>query len=616
MIEKMKLSNIHHRGFTTWGTHFSLMLLLLAGGKSFAQTDSTQSVYHESVIVVGDYNPVLDGVTEKINVAPTTNDNTAEGLQPKFNYNITPRRISSSFAASGLKPGLLSPPRSKLYNNYLRFGLGHDFAAFPDFNPLLDLYLTSTRKDLYSYGARLFHETDVTTFGRKDETTPSPDYYGRNRQSDTRMDVFGKYILDKQHLFSANLAFDRQYGRYYGFSDSTLFSQTGLLHDDIDYSDYAFAYNNLALNLGAKSLHTDVNRFGYEADLSMADFWTRNDETQLSLALDGAVHYGFPMFRKYKAVAYLRAGWEGYRQSRVSAITGDKEKAGRHLLVINPFVDFLFKDFKIHAGLAFGFNGYDDADNTTHNLFPDISVAKAFMNNSMSLTMGFQGGYWVNDWNTTRLLNPYASLGPTCATVDDNLYAHLRINFSKKLILNVTADNHFYGNRLFFMTDPTVALGNVMTPYALDVDNLVLGAEFTFVNDEMITLSLGADYFLYYNKSRELPLFHTPDFSAHLDARVNYLDTWFFELKTLFITKVDAYYNTSATGAVSVTGQLPARLGLDLSAEYKYNRAISFFAKIDNLTCQRYFLWANYPAQRFNLLLGLTYTIPDKNRSR
>lgn len=609
----MKSSKIYRTRITAARILISLALMLFICGKSFGQTDTTQSVYHESVIVVGDYNPVLDGVTEKVNVAPATNDNTAQELQPKFNYSITPRRISSTSATSGLKPGYVPPPRTELYRHYLRLGLGHDFAGILDFNPLIDYYFMSKRDTVKSYGARFFHETDVTTFGKKDETTPSPDYYGRTRESDTRLDIFGKYILNRQHLFSANMAFDRQYGRYYGFSDSTLSAMYGERRDDTD-RDSPFAYNNLALNLGAKSLHTDVNRFGYEADISMADFWSKSDATQLSLSLDGSVHYGFPMFRKYKAVAYLHTGWEGYKQSYMSDVTGQKESAGRHILNINPYVDFLFKDFKIHAGLAFGFNGYDDADNTSHDLFPDISVAKSFMNNAMSLTMGFQGGYWVNDWNTMRLFNPYIKMGPACATVDDNLYAHLRINFSKKLILNVTADNHFYKNRMFFMTDPAVFLGCELKPYFLDVDNLVLGADFTFVNDEMITLSLGADYYLYYNKGAELPLFHTPDFTAHLDARVNYLDTWFFNLQTLFVTKVDAYYNLSTTGAVTVTGQLPARFGINLGVEYKYNKAISFFANIDNVTCQRYFLWANYPAQRFNLMLGLTYTVPTKKR--
>jgi hypothetical protein len=589
--------------------------MILMGGHAIAQTDTTRSVYNESVIVVGDYNPVLDGVTEKVNMAPATNDNVAGDMQQHFSYNIKPRRISTTPSAAALKARKVLPPAVKLYNNYLRFGVGHDFAAFADINPMLDLYYMSLRDSNKSYGVRLFHETDVTTFGKKDETIPSPDYYGRTRESDTRVDLFGKYILKRQHLFSANLGFDRQYGRAYGFSDSTLYAVMGMLHDDLNYSDYAFGYNNIALDLGAQSLNTDVNRFGYTADMDMANFWSNVDVSQQSMALEGSVHYGFPMFRKYKAIAYLSAGWEGYKQHCIDYVSGDKVSSGRHLLNVNPYVDFLFKDFKIHAGLAFGFNGYDNDSETSHNLFPDITVSKSFMNNAMSLVVGFQGGYIVNDWNTLRQLNPYLGWGAfnTLATVDDNLFAHLRFNFSKKLILQVSADNHFYGNRQFFMTDPNDALQHQLLPYYVDVENLVLGADFTFVNDEMITLTLGANYYVYYNKQTDVPLFHVPDFTAHIDAKINYLDTWFFDLHGLFVTRSDAYYTVDgATGAINVSGQLPPHFGLGLGAEYKYNRAISFFAKLDNVTCQRYYLWANYPAQRFNLMLGLTYTIPTR----
>ena len=149
------------------------MFLVAPTATLFAQNDS--STYHESVIVVGDYNPVLDGVTEKVNVAPAVNDNVAADLQPQFRYSITPRRITSVTAASGLKAAKVVASPTRLYNNYLRLGLGHDFGNFADSNPLMDLYYMSTRHDDYAYGVRLYHQTDVTTFGKEDKTTPSPD---------------------------------------------------------------------------------------------------------------------------------------------------------------------------------------------------------------------------------------------------------------------------------------------------------------------------------------------------------------------------------------------------------------------------------------------------------
>ena len=602
-----------------------VMLLAVPFGAK-AQSDSTKSAYNESVVVVGDYNPVLDGVTEKVNVAPAVNENAADNMLPKFTYSITPRRISSLSSTSGLKAAKVVGSQTKLYNNYLRLGLGHDFASILDFNPLLDLYYTSTRHEDYAYGARLYHQTDISTFGRKDDAVPSPDHYGRTRLSDTRFDIFGKYILRQKHLFSSNLAFDREYGRYYGFSDSTLNAVAAMSRDDISFSDYAFAYNNVDLNLGAKSLNTDAGSFGYDAAVGMRDMWGRYDFSQLSIDVDAAVHYGFPIFSKYKAVTFLRANWKGFRQnSGAPSALADlplgydaasplplESSMGRHLFVVGPNVDFLFRDFKIHAGLLFGFNAYNDTSSTSHNLIPDIVVTKSFSNNAVGISAGFRGGYNANDWNSIRLENPYVEPAPySLATLDNNLFAHIRINFSKKLMLNVNIDNHFIKNDLYFRLNPNYTLHNVFETYYVDNDEMVLGAEFTFVNDEMITLSLGCEYSLDYNIPENVIRLYSPDFTAHLDADINYKDKWLFTLQTQFIGSMDADYAINAiTGLPQVTMTLPARFGVAVGVEYIHSRALSFFAKFDNLTFQRYYIWANYPAARFNAMVGLTYTIP------
>ncbi len=594
----------------------------------WAQNDTSNSVYNQSVYVVGDYNPVLDGVTEKVNVAPAPSDSVASELQPKFNYGITPHRISSLTSATGLKAAKVIGSPTRLYNNYLRFGLGHDFAAFPDFNPLVDLYLTSMRHDNYSYGARFYHNTDITTFGKENPDAPSQKHFGRDRHTFNNLDLFGKYILNKAHLFSADLAFDREYGRYYGFNDSVLNSNLNLSRDDISFSDYALAYNNLALKLAAKSLNIDDGKFGYSAGLALADLWGRYDISQLSAILDADIHYAFPILSKYKALTAVRFNWQGFKQRYDAPQSAsqlplgydplqpmpDTVVAGRHLITVNPYADFLLAGFKLHAGLAFGFNSFDTPGTTTHDLFPDLAVSKAFSNNAISLSLGFKGGYISNDWNSIRLFNPYVEPAPLSqASVDNNLYAHLRINFSKKLILNISADNHFWQNAVFYRLDNDYTLRNVFKPYYVDLNDLLFSADFTFVNDEMITLTLGGRYLLEYNTPDNVITLYSPDFTAHLDADINYKDKWLFSLSTLFISSMDAEYSLNPTTLLNqVTQTLSPRFGLSLGAEYIHSRALSFFAKIDNINAQRYFLWANYPAQRFNLMLGLTYTIPNQ----
>lgn len=618
----------------TTKTTLLIALLAFAVSGTKAQSDTTRSVYNESVVVVGDYSPVLDGVTEKVNVAPAINDNVAADLQPKFSYSITPRRMTSINAAtSGIRAAKVTGSPSRLYNNYLRFGLGHDFAAFGDFKPLADLYYTSTRNDNYAYGARLYHRTDIASFGKRDDTQPSASHYGRNRHSETRIDLFGKYILKSKHLFAADLAYDRDYNRFYGFNDSTLNAvMPTTSRDDISFGDYAMAYNNIALNLDAKSLHTDVNKLGYQASAAMQALGGRYDIAQQSMKLDGAVHYGFPMFRQYKAVAYLHADWTGYHNrvgspahttyplgyTMPAGTDTNDVKAGRHITNINPYVDFLFKDFKIHAGFTFGIDAFSDTANNSHHFFPDLSVSKKLMDGALSFVVGFKGRFDVNDWNVLRQLNPFIGPGVDMkASRINSLYAHMRLDFAKSLSLNAGVDGNFAKNALFFVPDANYSLGNVYKPYYKDYNEIAIRADFTFSNDEMIIMTLGGEYLADLHKSTAnmLPSLYDPAFTAHFDTRVNYKDKWLFTLQALFVSSVDANFALNpATNLYDVTETLPARFGLALNVEYVYSRALSFFLNLDNITAQRYYLWAHYPAERFNAMIGLTYTIPTKKK--
>jgi hypothetical protein len=80
---------------------------------------------------------------------------------------------------------------------------------------------------------------------------------------------------------------------------------------------------------------------------------------------------------------------------------------------------------------------------------------------------------------------------------------------------------------------------------------------------------------------------------------LNYEDKWLFHLEGDLLGKTLADNGD----------ELPMRYGINAEVEYRHNRALSFFLKMDNLAFQRYFYWANYPSQRGLFILGLTYTI-------
>jgi hypothetical protein len=95
---------------------------------------------------------------------------------------------------------------------------------------------------------------------------------------------------------------------------------------------------------------------------------------------------------------------------------------------------------------------------------------------------------------------------------------------------------------------------------------------------------------------------YRPDWDALAAADINYDDKWLFHLEGQLLGK-----------RLADNGRyIPMRYGINAEIEYRHNRALSFFLKMDNLGFQRYLYWANYPSQKGLFILGLTYTIPHK----
>ncbi|MCQ2298965.1 MAG: hypothetical protein MJZ81_02420 [Bacteroidales bacterium] len=618
---------------------FAALLACLCASSLLAQNDNT---YNESVIVVGDYKPVIEQST-KLNVAPLITD-TNETIRHNFKYSITPQRLTSIFNPSELSYLKFKAKPATLYNNYMRFGMGNYWT------PLADLYYCSTQSKTTNYGVRLNHQSSwgkLDWFGKYKQLEPqvdsfpgyglSPDYYGKNHFSNTNLSAFFKYILHDNIQLSSDISYSNDYNMFYGFSDSTLNAVLGdtiarvpFTHDSIQKRDYGMMYNYLQWNAGVKSLNTDVNKLGYAGNIGIADLMGRYGLNELHMKANGTVHYGFPMFKEYKGIAYLNLGWEGFIEKYTPKAIDDTIlyaplaykhpdlfdtcKGVRNILTANPYMDFIFNGFQIHAGVTLAGDAFTNADTMKLRIFPDVVASHSFMDDNMNLSLGARGGLDANSWNAIRLANPF--VGPNAdvkATSHWDLFGHVRFNFSKKLELNARVEHTFYKDAMLFWLDSNYRLDNVFTPYYRNYQRTTIGADITFVNDEMISLQLGGHYYVYSEDKEKLPILYQPDYDVTLTANVNYKDKVLVHLQGLVIGPMEGQCQWNGTSyAFTNKSEIDPRFGLNLEVEYIHNRALSFFAKFDNLLFQRYFYWTNYPSQRLNAMLGLTYTIPTR----
>lgn len=631
----------------------SLALLLLAA--PLVQAQEEDGGYNERVIVVGSYKPVIEETT-KVNVAPAITD-TATTLQHKFTYNIRSRRLTSLFNPQVVPPARLNLPNPKLYNNYVRLGFGNHIS------PMADIYYNSTRSKKLNYGFRASHVSSWGKLGNQKDTNKfSPNYFGKNHWAQTDVSIFGKYIFDNNLQVSSDLGYNNDYNLYYGFSDSVLHNVASQLFsvgtpdtinyrdsDSLNTKDYRILYNYISWNGGVKNLQTDVNKLGYAVDLNVADLWATYGQNEFTTNLVGNVHYGFSLAKKNKGIAYLRFAWEHYRNQFLpgqdtSATTtpapyvmplGYNQPATfevdsvshRNLIKVNPYVEFLLRDFKFHAGLTAVVNQYDNLEATTGTFFPDVEVSKSFLNEACNISLGAKGGLHANSWNRIRLINPYILPGSDVkATKHNDFYAHLRFNFSKKLELNVQAEYSLLRNDLNFRLFPDAVLQNMFVTDYVNYNKATFGGEFTFINDEMMQLSIGGNYYHYTSLDPNvgptgdtvgnLPLLYRPDFDVHAGLAINKDDKFILRVQTLVLGQMNGNLDTvtdeNGKNIYQVSDTLPLRLGINAEIEYRYNKHLSFFLKADNLAFQHYYLWSHYPAQLGTFIVGVTFTVPNK----
>lgn len=598
-----------------------------------AQSDS--NVYNERVVVTSRYKPVVEE-KQKVNVAPMITDTVAT-MPKSLTYDVSTRRLTSLYEPSRIKAArIIGEPATKLYNNYVKLGFGNYWS------PLAEVYFNSLRNENMTYGIRATHHSSWGNIGKKSKDGEySPDHYGQAPFSMTDITAFGK-LITKNHLqLSADLGYQNDFNRYYGFSDSTLHAVLDTIRDSIERSSYKAVYNTAFFNFGLKTLNTDVNALGYEANVSGVDLFASYGQNEFNVNFEGNIHYGFTMAEKYKAIAYLHLIYNGYINNfdPVSlplgynsvleaaladrdAVTGKSVLASHSYLGLykaNPYIDLIFSGFQIHAGATVMLDAYNYVTGGKVHLYPDAVVSKSFFNELINASVEAKGDMDANSWNQIRLINPYIAPNSLVRATDHfDFAAKVRFNLSKKIDFNIYGMYSSLNDDLSFVLDKNYLLHNVFTPVYDSLTRLKVGGSFVFVNDEMLRLEAKGNYYICHNKrsqivagqKEELPLYYRPNFDAGLCATVNYHDKIIGRLEFQMLGKTPYDTSVAADGSDS-TLFLPMRYGLNLEVEYRHNKALSFFLKADNLLFQRYFYWQNYPSYRGLFLLGLTYTIPN-----
>lgn len=595
---------------------FAIALLALP---LFALAQEDQDAYNESVIVTGTYRPVIEN-HDKINVAPAVPEPDTT-LRHHFSYqNSSSHRMVSLYDPSRIKPArVIGEPRTKLYNNYFKLGLGNHWS------PYFEAYLHSLSDRTSNYGVYLKHHSHWGKIGNEEDPES---YYGPAHASQSDVNLFGNWIRNNKLRWSTNLAYQHDYNLYYGFNDALLQSinSTDFQRENLATSDYAAAYH--FINWNGSVANIDNAPLGFHAALHAADLFGTYGQNEVHISFDGHADYAFQIAGKYDGRAGMAMQWDGVSQRYNadpdhlplgfnSALPVDSINFNRNLFQFNPYGNLRIAQFDIHAGLRIAAGSYNSADTIHCYLFPDVTVSRSFFNNSLGITLGAQGAQTANDWNSNRLINPYLTPGYDLHGYRYNdLFLNIRYTINKRFEINAQVAYFWEHDLNSYRLDKRYTLNNVYTLYLEQEKGWQLGLDLAYTYNELLSANLGGHYYGQKTSTRE-PLLMGLTYDAYLNANLNIRDKFLVRLQSKLFSAMDAdcvvdYVDAAGLPFYRVTEQIPVRFGLNLELEYRHTRALSFFARIDNLTWQHYYYYLNYPTQGGIVTLGLTYTFPNR----
>jgi len=549
-----------------------------------AQEQKQETVLKREVTLYNPYKPTLPEA-KKRSFLPDMNDTLK--VKREFLYDVTTKPFMPEYTISPIKAAALLPdPLPKLYKSYINIGLGNYLT------PLAEISITNERSKKGTIG-----------------------FYGRHFSSNGKVELAnGKKVLAGYMDNDASL-FGRKFFRKNVLESSVDFSQK--TRNAYGYeTDLPSAPDNLKLNysnLDAKaslsSLTLDSTSFSYHFDVYYNFFYNTRNLYQHNAGINGMMAKSYNDF-------YVGAGL-GYDYYKLPDILITTPK---YIASISPFIKKSSDQWSFKLGLQALIDKNLKTTSDFH-IYPDINFSFTVVPSYVNFFAGMSGKLEKNEPLTIISEMPY--LVP-----DGRLFLLPRTDHKLIVTSGLKGNNGIGGNYLmsasYSMIDNMLFYSNIVDPGNLkqpemgnhfisssdNVDVFQVHGEINGTIGDKISYIGKVNIYKYTLTNMSYP-WNKPDWDAKLGLKYNLRDKIIVgaELngtgrRKLGVGNIDLLNNYS--GSVY---EMPVHINLDLSAEYRYTKILSFWTRFDNITYNRYYEWAFYPSQRFLFMLGFTYSL-------
>lgn len=494
--------------------------------------------------------------------------------------------IQSATAQTNYQPDTISAvrmksePLSKLHRLYIKAGFGNYLTPYADVN------FMSLRNRKNSYALRFKHFSSHGNIS----------YRGNPAVSDN--EVFGSYShIFRSHTLDLNASYQRNVVRYYNYNP--------ILDTLVNEDTARQRYSRVNFDASFYSTHrTDSIKFNHKIRLNFYHITDRWGTMENSVVVSADLNKYTDLFAQEFFGGKIRLQYIQYQNDSVSS---------NHAFIGNlaPYMRLGGKWWNLHLGIDFAL-GADDS--TRFNVYPDVHLRFNIFRNYIIAYAGFTGKYRRNSFLNLSLLNPF--IMPTVQL--NNMNEFLRISggvkgsFTSNLTYNAGVHFSIIDNYVYFVND-TISLSQRGFQAVYDQTNLfqVFG-ELSYNMNEKFWLAAKANYYLYNTKKLDVA-WQRPSVDATLSGYFNLRDKIILRTDIYFIGPQKAqefvYDPTNLSVKERYIYNIPTLVDLNIGAEYRLTKMLSFWVNFNNMAAWRYQRWYGFPTQQFNIIGGLTFGI-------
>lgn len=571
---------------------FTIVLLMMIPLLSLnAQEKKQETSLKREVTLYNPYKPSLNTIRKR-SFLPEMKDTMQ--VRPVFKYEVNAEPFMPAYTISPIKAAALLPdPLPKLYKSYINAGLGTHLS------PLGEISITNERSKKGAVGlyARHFSSNGKVQLENNDKVFAG--------YMDNDASLFGKKFI-KKSILEGSVDFIQKTRYAYGYDPE-------IAGYSPEKDSVRMKYNNIGAKTSFSSTTLDSAELSYDVDLTYDYFHFVPNMFQHKVTLNG-------LFAKTIKGFYAGSGICYEQYIPADSISSD----GSFIFSLSPFISKANEQWNFRLG----FELLDDRTGTFH-LYPDVDFGFNVIPSYLSFFAALSGYMERNDPLKLVSENPFlASTQPPGAAPDAILFRLPDTNH--ELIVSagvkgntgidgnylVSASYSFIENMLFYsnVVSPNTIVPRAMGNYFMPVSGLGqlfnIHGEMTGKITEKLSYSGVADF---YNYSFGITPWNKPSWDGRIGLNYNLREKIIAGAELAGLGKrkqiINGDYSSKNAGYVSKEISMPSHFNINLTAEYRYSKILSFWTKFNNISFREYSEWAYYPSQRFLFMVGFTYSL-------